>query len=74
MTYLKSKDIPSNVYYPLPTHKQEAFKNTFEKRVSLENTEYLTQSVLSLPIHTEIDTEQLEYITSSIIEFINHEN
>ena len=74
MTYLKSKDIPSNVYYPMPTHKQGAFKNTFEKRVSLENTEYLTQTVLSLPIHTELDTEQLEYITSSIIEFIKYKN
>ena len=74
ITYLKSKDIPSNVYYPMPTHKQGAFKNTFEKRVSLENTEYLTQTVLSLPIHTELDTEQLEYITSSIIEFIKYKN
>ena len=74
ITYLKSKDIPSNVYYPMPTHEQGAFKNTFEKRVSLENTEYLTQTVLSLPIHTELDTEQLEYITSSIIEFIKYKN
>ena len=72
MEYLNSKSIPSNVYYPLPTHMQGAFKDTFEKRVSLDETEYLTKRVVSLPIHTELDIEQLEYITSSVIEFIKN--
>lgn len=70
MDHLASKGIPSNVYYPLPTHMQGAFKESFEKRVSLDVTEYLTKRVVSLPIHTELDTEQLEYITSTVIEFI----
>jgi len=74
MAYLASKEIPSNVYYPLPAHQQKAFRDTFEKRVSLEITDYLTNHVLSLPIHTELDTEQLEYITSTVIEFIKNKN
>ncbi|MBD79378.1 MAG: transcriptional regulator [Crocinitomicaceae bacterium] len=71
MEYLASKEIPSNIYYPLPNHKQGSFKDVYEERVSLSNTDYLTERVFSLPMHTELDNEQLEYITSSVIEFIN---
>jgi len=71
MNHLDKKGIPSNIYYPLPVHEQKSFEGKFEERVSLENTDYLKLKVISLPMHTELDDEQLEFITSSVIEFLD---
>ena len=71
MKHLDKKGIPSNIYYPLPVHEQKSFEGRFEERVSLENTDYLKLKVISLPMHTELDDEQLEFITSSVIEFLD---
>lgn len=71
MKHLDKKGIPSNIYYPLPVHEQKSFAEIFEDRVSLENTDYLKMKVISLPMHTELDEEQLEFITSSVIEFLD---
>jgi dTDP-4-amino-4,6-dideoxygalactose transaminase len=71
MAHLEAKGIPSNIYYPLPIHLQKAFSGRHELRHSLRLTEDLGKVVLSLPIHTELDEEQLIYITSSVLEFIN---
>jgi dTDP-4-amino-4,6-dideoxygalactose transaminase len=68
--YLKSKDIPSMIYYPVPLYEQEAFKNTTDKPVEfLPVTDELCKSVISLPIHTELDETTLAYITKSVISF-----
>lgn len=69
--YLKEKGIPTMLYYPIPCHKQKAFENRGRISGTLDNTEYLTPRVLSLPIHTELDEEQLHYITSHLLEFVN---
>lgn len=69
--YLQSKGIPSMLYYPVPAHQQEMFRSYGSANTHLSNTDYLTSRVLSLPMHTELDEEQLQYITSHILEFVN---
>jgi len=69
--YLASKNIPSMIYYPVPGHRQEMFAGMGGASYHLPVTDWLTERVISLPIHTELDEEQLNYITSSVLEFIN---
>ena len=71
MQHLLSKNIPCAIYYPVPLHLQKAYKDSGYKEGDLPVTEMLSKSVISLPMHTELDEEQLEYITSSILEFVN---
>lgn len=68
--YLQSKQIPSMIYYPQPAHKQGMFASFNLGELDLPVTEDLTKRVISLPIHTEMDEEQLTYITSEILSFI----
>lgn len=67
--YLSEKNIPSMVYYPLPLNEQEAYKKIAKISGSLEVSEQLCKSVISLPMHTELTEGQLEYITSAVKEF-----
>ncbi|MBN2520036.1 MAG: DegT/DnrJ/EryC1/StrS family aminotransferase [Bacteroidales bacterium] len=67
--YLQSKSIPSMIYYPIPLHKQKAFQKFGALNLKLPVSEELVKKVLSLPMHTELDEEQLFYITSSIKEY-----
>lgn len=67
-TYLASKDIPAMIYYPVPGHKQQMF-SAFEGNYDLPVTDWLTERVISLPIHTELDQEQLTYITTHVLAF-----
>jgi UDP-2-acetamido-2-deoxy-ribo-hexuluronate aminotransferase len=60
--YLKNNGIPSMIYYPLPLYKQVAY----QQDVTLPVTEYLCNRIMALPMGTDIETEQLEYITSTI--------
>ena len=69
--YLASKNIPAMIYYPVPGHKQKMFDSFNSASVTLETTDWLTNRVVSLPIHTELDEEQQTYITSSVLEFLN---
>ncbi|CAN5571893.1 DegT/DnrJ/EryC1/StrS family aminotransferase [soil metagenome] len=69
--HLATKQIPSMIYYPVPGHKQEMFASFNLSEVELATTDWLTERVISLPIHTEFDEEQLAYITSSVLEYIN---
>lgn len=71
MEKLDSAGIPSNIYYPLPIHLQKAFIGKFEQRVSLGVTEDLMMKVLSLPIHTEMDEEQLSFISQGVLNNLN---
>lgn len=68
--YLAEKDIPSMIYYPVPAHRQKMFSAFGSENTNLPVTDWLTERVLSLPIHTELQDEQLEYICSAIKEFI----
>ena len=69
--FLAEKSIPANVYYPLPLNEQEAFKNISKTSEDLTNTRELCNSVLSLPMHTELTKEELTYITNTIKSFFN---
>ena len=69
--YLGSKEIPSMVYYPVPLHLQKAFASLGYKEGDFPVTEELCKAVISLPMHTELDEDQLKYITRSVIDFVN---
>ncbi len=67
-TYLQQKGVPTMIYYPVPLYGQDAFR-PFTDLTHLPVTEQLCQEVLSLPIHTELDSEQLKYIVESVKNF-----
>ena len=69
--HLNDKGIPCGVYYPIPLHKQKAYVDSRYNKADFVVTNKLVQDVISLPMHTELDDEQIEYITSTIINFIN---
>ncbi|MCE3227848.1 MAG: transcriptional regulator [Bacteroidetes bacterium] len=67
---LAEKGIPAMIYYPIPLHKQNAFKSDRNKDGAFPVTEKLCASVLSLPMHTELDEETLNYITKTVLELV----
>jgi dTDP-4-amino-4,6-dideoxygalactose transaminase len=69
--FLAENNIPSMIYYPVPAHKQKMFASFGGADYNLEKTDWLTHRVISLPIHTEMDEEQLNYITQKVLEFVN---
>lgn len=69
-THLAEKGIPSMIYYPVPAHKQKMFEAFGGASYHLEKTDWLTERVISLPMHTELDDEQLAWITTNVVEFI----
>ena len=69
-SFLSQKNIPAMVYYPVPAHKQKMFSTLEITCGNLENTNWLTSRVISLPMHTELSLEQQEYIVETIKEFI----
>ena len=69
--YLAARNIPSMIYYPVPAHRQKMFENFNSSATDLPITDWLTERVISLPMHTELDEEQLNFITSTVLEFSN---
>jgi dTDP-4-amino-4,6-dideoxygalactose transaminase len=69
--FLESKGIPSMIYYPIPLNKQEAFKNISRVVGDLHVTTELCKTVLSLPIHTEMNSDIQSYIVEKIKDFFN---
>ena len=69
--HLNSKEIPAMVYYPVPLHMQKAYLDPRYKPGDFPVTEHLSTSVVSLPMHTELNEEQLKHITSAVLEFVN---
>lgn len=69
--YLLEKGIPSMVYYPLPLYKQEAFQQFVSADFKLDTTEKLCDEVLSLPIHTEMNIEHINFICNTIKFYFN---
>ena len=70
--YLAQHNIPSMIYYPVPAHRQKMFAHFGSEQTDLPVTDWLTERVISLPMHTELDEEQLQYITSKTLSFFNH--
>ncbi len=68
--YLQEAGVPSVVYYPVPLHKQEAYKTAIANpEIELPVSEQLCREVLSLPMHTELTEEQLNYIAEKVTAF-----
>ncbi len=65
---LAQRGIPSMVYYPVPLHQQKAYLDPRYQDGDFPVAERLAQCVLSLPMHTELDEEQLAYITSNVLD------
>jgi len=69
--FLKSKEIPSMIYYPVPLHQQKAYVDNLKKDKDFPITMELIKCVISLPMHTELCKEQQDFIIESIIEYLN---
>jgi dTDP-4-amino-4,6-dideoxygalactose transaminase len=67
INYLTEKGIPAMLYYPVPSHKQNMFKALGGSDFTLPVTDVLQEKVLSLPIHTELTNEELEFITTNFL-------
>ena len=67
---LTEHGIPAMIYYPIPLHKQNAYKNERFKTNDFPITQKLCDTVLSLPMHTELDEETLNYITNTLLRII----
>jgi dTDP-4-amino-4,6-dideoxygalactose transaminase len=65
---LATKGVPAMIYYPIPLHQQKAYQDPRYKAGDFPVAEKLAREVLSLPMHTELDEEQLEYITHRVLE------
>ena len=63
---LKEQGIPSMIYYPVPVHHQEAYRHISRVSGNLDVSTRLCESVLSLPIHTEMSLGQQQYITETL--------
>jgi UDP-2-acetamido-2-deoxy-ribo-hexuluronate aminotransferase len=69
--HLEQKGIPSMIYYPVPAHRQKMFEAFRTEVKQLPVTDWLSERVISLPIHTEMDEEQLQFITTSVLEYFH---
>lgn len=68
--FLKEKEIPAMIYYPVALRKQKAYYQESDDK-DFKNTDQLCKEVISLPMHTELDEEQLKYISDAVLEFFN---
>ncbi|KGK31952.1 DegT/DnrJ/EryC1/StrS aminotransferase family protein [Cellulophaga sp. E6(2014)] len=68
--HLAEKGIPCGVYYPIPLHKQKAYVDDRYNDADFPVTNQLVKEVISLPMHTELDEEQISFITKTVIDFV----
>ncbi|MEN2488112.1 DegT/DnrJ/EryC1/StrS family aminotransferase [Flavobacterium sp. B11] len=71
MQHLLDKGIPCAIYYPIPLHSQKAYLDPRYKEEQFPVTNQLVKEVIALPMHTELDDEQIKFITDSVLEFLN---
>jgi len=64
--WLKEKGVPSMTYFPVPVHLQKAYKHAHYQKGDFPVAEMLSENVLSLPMHTELEDEQLDYIVKTV--------
>ncbi len=67
---LAKNDIPATIYYPVAAHNQKMFSAFGDNNYTLKNTDWLTQRVISLPMHTELQEDQQLYIIKNVLDFI----
>jgi dTDP-4-amino-4,6-dideoxygalactose transaminase len=69
--HMNANNIPNAIYYPIPLHHQKPYANTHYNDADFKTTNKLVKSVISLPMHTELETEQQDYIIETILNFLN---
>jgi len=69
--HLQANNVPCGVYYPIPLHRQKAYLDERYNEADFKVTNQLVKSVISLPMHTELDDEQIDFITAMVLGFIN---
>ena len=69
--HLNENGIPCGVYYPIPLHLQKAYKDERYNEADFPITNQLVKEVISLPMHTELDDEQIAFITKTVLDFVN---
>ena len=69
--HLAGKGVPFGIYYPIPLHRQKAYADERYNEKEFPVTNQLVKEVISLPMHTELDDEQISFITDSVKEFLN---
>lgn len=69
--YFNEKGFPAMIYYPVPLHSQKAYDADTYNDDDFKNTNHLCKTVLSLPMHTELDETQLQYICETVKEYLN---
>lgn len=70
-SWLAEHDVPAMIYYPVPAHRQKMFASFNSAVFDLPVTDQLATRVISLPIHTEMDEDQLDFITTTLLKFFN---
>jgi UDP-2-acetamido-2-deoxy-ribo-hexuluronate aminotransferase len=70
--FLAEHKIPTMIYYPVASHKQKMFDTFGGSGFELPLTDWLNDRVISLPMHTEMDDDQVAFITSKVLEYIHH--
>ncbi len=68
--HLNNNNIPCGVYYPIPLHSQKAYADERYNEADFPITNQLVQEAISLPMHTELDDEQINYMTKTVIDFV----
>ena len=68
--YLSDQKIPFGIYYPIPLHKQKAYESKAYSDEDFVNTNTLCDQVISLPMHSELTDEQIDFITDKVIKFL----
>ncbi|MBT8238138.1 MAG: DegT/DnrJ/EryC1/StrS family aminotransferase [Croceitalea sp.] len=69
--HLNENGVPCGVYYPIPLHRQKAYLDDRYNEADFKVTNQLIKEVISLPMHTELDDEQIDFITKLVIDFVN---
>jgi dTDP-4-amino-4,6-dideoxygalactose transaminase len=70
LEHLQSKGIPCAIYYPIPLHSQKAYADARYKEEYFPVTNQLCDEVIALPMHTELEDDQIKFITDSVLEYL----
>jgi dTDP-4-amino-4,6-dideoxygalactose transaminase len=70
LAHLQSMGIPCAIYYPIPLHRQKAYLDARYREEDFPVTNQLVDEVIALPMHTELDDEQIHYITAAVLDYV----
>jgi UDP-2-acetamido-2-deoxy-ribo-hexuluronate aminotransferase len=72
VAHLQANAIPCGVYYPIPLHRQKAYVDARYNESDFTVTNQLVKEVISLPMHTELEADQIAFITKTVIDFVTN--